>query len=267
MNARCDHLRWLARIAGAVLAAMVAWAGWPVRPPGSGTLEGLAEIGARPIGAPDLAWIAADGTEMSLTRRRRGWTHDDDSRRGIFDRPVRNADPGDLTRERPRSSPTLVATRELPFRLQLIGHFGEGADLSGIFSAEGLAGPLLARGGEELAELGLVVESIRPGAGADEGRDGVVARVWDRRTARAVDLAESVQARSGVGAAMLAPPGLPGEAIEFLVGEVVEFAGEEFRIESIGVSPAEVRLRRLAGSATEEEVEELSLLAAEDSES
>jgi uncharacterized Zn finger protein len=125
---------------------------------------------------------------------------------------------------------------------------------------------LLAQGGEELPELGLRVESIVSGAVADETPAQVVARIWDRRTDRGVELPESVRARSGIGAALLAPAGFPGEAIELLAGEVVEVGGSAFRVESIRVSPAMVRLRRLAAEP-DDEVEELALPPDEDSES
>jgi hypothetical protein len=267
MSTRGDFFRWHLRFAGVVLATALAWAGWQARPLGRVAPGGMDRLEAEPAAAPDLTWVGFDGAESPLTARPRSWTRDQSVGGGVFDHPDRGSSLGVTPPDRPRPVLDLVATRELPFRLQLIGHFGEGANLSGIFAADGLAGPLLARNGEELPELGLTVEAIVTTPDAAENPDRVVARVRDQRAARLVELPESVRARSGVGAALLAPHGLPGEAIEFLVGEVVEIEGQEFRVESIDVSPASVRLRRLAGIESDETVEDLTLPAGEDSES
>lgn len=254
---------WLGRAAGLVLAGALAWSGWAAGSE-AGPRAGRPTATAVASAAPDLAWF--NGESLGELPRR-GWSGSVDARPGLFDRPGTVVPPALAVSRLHRREVELVATRELPYRLQLIGHFGEGANLSGIFEVEGAVGPWLARGGDELPGLGVIVQDLVLGPGDDETPPRVVARVWDRQVERTVELPESVRVTSGIGAAWLAPAGYPGEAIELRVGEVVEVDGSEFRVESIRVSPAAVRLRRLAAVEPEDAMENLSLEPEEGAES
>jgi hypothetical protein len=262
MKPRQKCQEWVCRVAGGVLAAALAWSGW-VAAIGAGPLAGGLKAPVAVSGGPNLAWYIAETLEKVP---RRAWTGTADERRGMFERPETGPQPAALPRLR-RREVELVATRELPYRLQLIGHFGEGAGLRGIFEAEGLAGPWLARAGDELPGLGVTVKELVLGRGDDGSPPRVVARIWDRPADRPVELLESVRVASGLGVALLAPAGYPGEAIELRTGDVVEVDGNEFRVESIRVSPAAVRLRRLAVSEPEDAVEELAMVNQEGAES
>jgi hypothetical protein len=251
---------WLGRASGLVLALALAWSGWVARSE-AGPLVGRPSLTAVPSAAPDLAWFNRETLEEGP---RRGWTASVDERRGLFDRPGTGVPPAVAVSRRRRRDVELVATRELPYRLQLIGHFGEGANLSGIFEVDGNVGPWLARTGDELPGLGVIVQDLFLGPGDDETPPRLVARIWDRQAERPLELPESVRVPSGTGAAWIAPAGYPGEAIELRVGEVVEVDGSEFRVESIRVSPAAVRLRRLAAVEPEDAIEDLSLETGEE---
>lgn len=250
MKPRANFFRLLPASAGVVLAGCLVWSWWVVRP-GAG-LPPVNLAAARPMGPGENRGPSQLSEPKVGVRKpraaRQAWVATATGLPGLFDRhPVgRSGDP-EAPRIR-RRDVELVATRELPFRLQLIGHFGEGGNLSGIFEAEGASNPVIARSGDDLAELGLTVRALEPEAGgADEkSAPGFVARIWDRRTEREVVLAESVRAPSGIGAALLAPTGFPGEAIELLAGEIVEVGDREFLVERIGLAPASVSLRRLA---------------------
>lgn len=271
MKPRHNPFRLLPAGAGIVLAGCLVWSWCVIRlgvnvPPATLTMarqvspEENRESSRPP--EPEAGLRKAPGARHSWTAVQTGLP-------GLFDRHV-TGHAGDPEGPRIRRREVeLVATRDLPFRLQLIGHFGEGKNLSGIFEAEGASSPVIARSGDDLAELGLAVRALEPEAGeaAGENVPGFVARIWDRRTDREVVLAESVRVPSGIGAALLAPAGYPGEAIELLAGEIVEVGDSEFLVERIGLTPASARLRRLAVAVPNDADDELFLQVEEDPES
>ncbi len=57
--------------------------------------------------------------------------------------------------------PELVAIHRVPFRLQLVGHFGEGADATGTFANMKTGETFLARAGREVPELGLTIAKFK----------------------------------------------------------------------------------------------------------
>jgi hypothetical protein len=258
MKKRNQSLWLLPTAAGAFLTTALIWAGWLVRPEAEETSSFADREPVAPLPAPPA--VAARELPGRAPGQRTVWPPAQDDAPGLFDsRPGRPFATAALPNFR-RWEVELVATRELPFRLQLIGHFGEGSNLSGIFEAEGVAGSLLARGGEELTEFGLAVRALELESGPPEGGPArAIARIWDGWSGRELVLPESVRIKSGVGAALLAPAGYPGEAIELLAGEIVEVDEDEFRVERIGLSPASATLRRLATAVGNEGDEELFL--------
>lgn len=271
MKPRRNRFRLLPAGAGLVLAGCLIWS-WCVVRPGVNLPAGSLTAARRMPSEKNRD--ESRPAELEAGRRktpgiRRSWAAAPVGLRGLFDRHAMESvgDPGALRIR--RREVELVATRDLPFRLQLIGHFGEGKNLSGIFEAEGASSPLIARSGDDLAELGLAVRSLEPEADEAPGKNasGFVARIWDRRTDREVVLAESVRVPSGIGAALLAPAGYPGEAIELLAGEIVEVGDSEFLVERIGLAPASARLRRLAAAVPNDDDDELFLQVEENPES
>ncbi len=255
--------------AGLVLGAALAWS-W-----------GAARLGpGRALQSPSAITLAAKFAEADPTMsaalaaqsgglrpHRPAWGAEGNGKTGLFDKPVADQAPETGAPRIRRREVALVATRELPFRLQLIGHFGEGGNLSGIFETEGVGSPWIARRGDELSELGLTVRAMELAPAPGDGPARLQARIWDRRTDREMVLPESVRVPSGIASALLAPAGYPGEAIELLAGEIVAVGDSAFRVERIGLAPASATLRRLAVASADDDDNELLLQIEEDPES
>jgi hypothetical protein len=266
MKSRHTHLRLMPVGAGVVLGAALVWA-WDLARRGT---DHARELGppsppAAIAAEPPLPGRTEPESRWSDVRSfRPNWPAGPSGRTGLFDKPGPDQVPGAEAPRIRRQEVALVATRDLPFRLQLIGHFGEGGNLSGIFEAEGTGSPWIARRGDELSELGLTVRAMEWAPGEVPAR--LQARIWDRRAEREVLLPESVRVPSGMASALLAPAGYPGEAIELLAGEVVAVGDSEFLVERIGLAPASATLRRLAVAGAEDD-NELLLRIEEDPES
>ncbi len=271
MNPLPHRFRLLPAGAGIVLTGCLVWS-WCVLHPRTNLWPATSTAARQVSSEQDPEWSGTPEPEAGVRKTpgvRYSWAATPAGVPGLFDRHAA-ARVGDAEVPRVRRQEVeLVATRNLPFRLQLIGHFGEGTNLSGIFEAEGASSPVIARSGEDLPELGLNVRALEPEAGEGAGKSapGFVARIWDRRTDREVVLAESVRAPSGIGAALIAPAGFPGEAIELLAGEIVEVGASEFLVERVGLAPASARLRRLAVAVPNDGDDELNLQVEEDPES
>lgn len=261
------RLRLMPVGAGMVLGAALAWS-WGTARLGLGLA--LDRPAARP---PDAMANGQDPDRPAEPatrfpdpwRDRPTWTAEGAHRSGLFDPRVAERAPGPEAPRIRRREVALVAIRDLPFRLQLIGHFGEGENLSGIFETEDAGSPWIARRGDELSGLGLTVRAMEWAPG--EGPARLQARIWDRRAEREVVLPESVRVPSGIASALLAPAGYPGEAIELLAGEVVAVGDSEFRVERVGLAPASATLHRLAAAGTDDDDNELLLQIEEDPES
>lgn len=148
----------------------------------------------------------------------------------------------------------LVAVERMPFRLQLIGFVKTASGCLGLFENKLTAEIFLARRGETLPGLSLVIEEIevllRPALSADDQTNyqpQARALVRDPSTNECILLMSTARRFSDITRATLATAGTQRQVG---AGDVIESDGEMFQIGAIELSPAAVIVTRSAADGS-----------------
>jgi hypothetical protein len=167
------------------------------------------------------------------------------------DRELRGED------EAARFGPELVAVRRAPFRLQLVGYFGEGADATGTFANLKTGETFLARAGRAVPELGLTIlkfSVVRQPVSAPESMTtlALVARaeVMDSSSGEMVILTDQEYSHGNALLAELRIDAVAGHSLEVREGEEIQSDAIHFRIMKMRLNPPELDMARLAADGT-----------------
>ena len=146
----------------------------------------------------------------------------------------------------------LVSVRPEPFRLQLIGYFGEGASARGTFQNLLTGEVFLATAGRRVPNLALTIRSLeirtQPVALADSmtTRQRVAtAVVHDERSNRDVTLTHRERQFTGTVSAFVAATG-SATTREVRVGETFKLGDATYRIDRVQLTPPSVEVTRTA---------------------
>lgn len=153
----------------------------------------------------------------------------------------------------------LLAVRQEPFRLQLLGGIGGDDGYVGIFSSPFLPGTLLLREGGSVPELGVELKSVEARKFSSGGENGelvvepaVVALILDQISGDEVTLDSRTPKFTGAPTAMLRV-GYESSPREVKRGDVIEVGTLRYVVGELQLEPAQIRLSRLdAGNATGE---------------
>lgn len=166
-----------------------------------------------------------------------------------------------------RFDPKLVAVRRAPFRLQLVGYFGEGVDAAGTFANLKTGETILARAGRAVPELGLTISKfsvVQQPVAIPESMTNLVsvarAEVMDTSSGEKVVLTDQECTYGQALLAELRVDDVAGPALEVREDDVIQEGAVRFRIMKIRLNPPEVDIARLATDGTA--VEQRTLMPA-----
>jgi len=145
----------------------------------------------------------------------------------------------------------LLAVRREPYRLQLLGYFGEPGDYVAAFSSSLLPETLLARPGHRFEALGLTLKSFAVRQVAVKGGElgqgfevAALAVLLDETAGIEVTLDSRTRKLTDTLLAVFKTSGVPGESGEYHEGDTFAGEGGPFRVERIEFDPAEVMVAR-----------------------
>ena len=162
----------------------------------------------------------------------------------------------------------LLDVKPEPYRLQLVGYLGRPGDYLGAFFSPLTRETLLARSGRSFAGLGLALRSLevrKVETGDDPtrpvGEIAALAVVQEEETGELVTLDSRTRKFTALPVAVLRLAAGPS-AREVREGEMIEHAGNAYRIERIQLDPPEVAVSRLHPGADRPETRVLTPVAA-----
>lgn len=147
----------------------------------------------------------------------------------------------------------LLGVRQEPYRLQLVGYFGERGAYTAIFTALNQPGILRARGGERLEKIGVTLKSfsvnhVRSGAPAKESpaidEIAAFAELIDHDTGKLVLFDSRTPTFNDTAIAVMRSPAHADVSREVRAGGMFFDGRYTYRIESVQFAPPEVVVSR-----------------------
>lgn len=165
----------------------------------------------------------------------------------------------------------LVSVRPEPFRLQLIGFFGEGADLRGMFENVMSGEVFLAAGGRRVPNLGLTIKNVAIEAVAVAIPQSMTTRqrvatavVRDEKTGREVVLSHRERRFTGGLSAFLAQTGQSATR-EVRAGESFTIGDATYRVNKVLLTPPSVEIVKEAPTLSQPDQRTLTPREADES--
>ncbi len=150
----------------------------------------------------------------------------------------------------------LLAVKQEPYRLQLVGYYGVADDYTATFVSPGSPVTLFAREGHRFESLGLVLKkfSVKKLATESSGFElTACALLWDERAQAQITLVSGVPLLTETSVALLRLGPSAGQLRELRTGDTFQEGAALCRIEHIQMNPAEVVIVRvLPGQALPE---------------
>jgi hypothetical protein len=146
----------------------------------------------------------------------------------------------------------LLAVKLEPYRLQLLGYFGEPGDYLAAFGGSRSPETLLARTGRRFEQLGLTLKSfevrkvtVESGAAGPVYDVAALAVLQDEQTGAEVVLDSRSRKLTDTPMAVFKLPGATGRPRELHEGDTFDDDGTTYRVERIQLDPPEVVVARI----------------------